>query len=748
MSPKTNAQGGRTVAVRITDSQLRTNVLETLKGRDEYEVRNQNGRVPTDDIDICILDFETYQQEDQRDRSGNQQTTNETAILMVLSDGQFEDLGRRSAGGDEPYPEDIDDILLTPLNSQELVWRLDTLIHQQRAKSSRKSDHNQYRSMFESIKDAILVANTDREIIQCNPEFTELFGYELAEIKGMKTRHLYANPEEFNELGGKLETTDESENFFSTVQYKRKSGEEFPGETNVFPFRDGDGQIQGYIGLIRDISDRLERQRQLTLYEKAVEGSTDLLAAIDTDNQFLFANERYREFYDLISEDLEGVTVSDVLAEDVFEEIQPHLETAFEGERVEYEMKRIHPKGGTHTLDIRYFPLEEDNGGIIGVVAAMRDISDLKQREHELRLFKRAVEEAPLAIFISDDDGTIEFINSAFEEITGFPENEVLGKNPRILQSGKLDEKYYEEMWETILDGNRWHSEIPNRRNNGELYFAQQTIAPIIEEGEVSKFVAIQQDITDRKEREEHMQVLNRLLRHNLRNNLNIIEGTTDTLSRSIDDHQDMVSMLREATRDLGNISQKAYEINRLLMNPSKRTSISNLDNIIEEIVDKYDEAYPGVDVERSVTRGISTWAHPRIHRAIEELVENSFIHHDDRNPAVEVRLTESDQFVTIHVIDDGPGIPDHEYKVIEGESEITQINHGSGLGLWLSYWIVRRSGGELTFDSKDGQGTHIQVKLPKEQSDDELYELETREEMVVPRNSTPWISSEQGSNE
>jgi PAS domain S-box-containing protein len=130
-----------------------------------------------------------------------------------------------------------------------------------------------YRALYRSIRDAILVANTEREIISCNPSFTELFGYTLDEIVDKKTRYVYDSPEEFQELGRAIETHVGETNFFVTVNYRKKSGEVFPGETNVFYLRDEQGAIQGFIGLIRDISERLRAEQEIARYAAELERS-------------------------------------------------------------------------------------------------------------------------------------------------------------------------------------------------------------------------------------------------------------------------------------------------------------------------------------------------------------------------------------------------------------------------------------------------------------------------------------------
>ena len=125
-----------------------------------------------------------------------------------------------------------------------------------RAEELFRKGEERYRSLYNSIRDAILVADTERRIMECNPAFTALFGYALEEIKGQKTLTVYANEEEFKRLGLTLKSNIDNPNFLFNVHYRKKSGEIFLGETNVFYLKDDKGAIIGFIGLIRDLTER------------------------------------------------------------------------------------------------------------------------------------------------------------------------------------------------------------------------------------------------------------------------------------------------------------------------------------------------------------------------------------------------------------------------------------------------------------------------------------------------------------
>ncbi len=134
------------------------------------------------------------------------------------------------------------------------------------------------------------------------------------------------------------------------------------------------------------------------------------------------------------------------------------------------------------------------------LTAIVRDITDRKNAEEELKKLSRAVEQSPASVVITDLNGNIEYVNPKFIEVTGYGTEEAIGQNPRILSSGRQSPEYYQEMWKTLKDGNEWHGEFENKRKDGKHYWAKASISPIVNQrGEITHFVASQEDITARK---------------------------------------------------------------------------------------------------------------------------------------------------------------------------------------------------------------------------------------------------------
>ncbi|ELZ80434.1 PAS domain S-box protein [Haloferax larsenii] len=183
----------------------------------------------------------------------------------------------------------------------------------------------------------------------------------------------------------------------------------------------------------------------------------------------------------------------------------------------------VGPDGTERWVVMNSAPVMGSDGSVERVVSVARDVTAREERERQLRAFREAVEHTGHSVYLTDTDGTIEYVNPAFEELTGYDETDVLGKTPSILNSGEHDEDFYADLWETILAGEVWQGEVVNRRRSGERYTVNQTIAPVVDDnGDIDRFVAVNADISDQKRREEMLE--------RRRNKLERIQQVTESL--------------------------------------------------------------------------------------------------------------------------------------------------------------------------------------------------------------------------
>ena len=340
---------------------------------------------------------------------------------------------------------------------------------------------------------------------------------------------------------------------------------------------------------------------------------------------------------------------------------------------------------------------------------------DLRARNAELRRFEKAVEDAGLAIFITDPEGTIEYVNPAFEEMSGYPAEEAVGRNPRILNSGEQDDAFYDRLWGTIQSGEIWTDEIVNERKSGERFIAAQTISPIeTENGEIQGFVGIQEEITDRRLREQQLEVFHRILRHNLRNDGTTIVGRVEVLEELLDDDAaaEHLDAIRDSMGSLLDISEKANRIQHLLADSlaepgAESDLLTAVENIAGDVSKSYPDAVVSIEGRPSEPLPVDVKAVP----AVREFVENAVTHSDAATPRVTIHTTADGTTATVTIADNGPGIPDRERRVIKNGTE-KPLEHGTGLGLWFAYWLISHVGGDVEIRA-DQSGTTVAVTVP-----------------------------------
>ncbi|WP_435075570.1 PAS domain-containing protein [Halorubrum sp. HHNYT27] len=376
------------------------------------------------------------------------------------------------------------------------------------------------------------------------------------------------------------------------------------------------------------------------------------------------------------------------------------------------------------TLPVRRRTL---SGRIANLVQRRRTSLQLAARERELsdtvedlRLKEQAMDEAPVGISIADQsemgeaDNPLVYTNLEFESLTGYG-SEAIGVDCRFLQGEATDPETIATIRAAIDAERPVAVDILNYRRNGQAFWNQLTIAPVRDEaGEVTHFVGFQSDITDRKIRERRLEVMNRVLSHNLRNKMNLITGYAELLQQDAADMSMQSSLDRIATaaNELTRIANEVQKVDRVLSTPSPARTKTELRSHLTQLRSRLEDAYPDVTIELSMPSGdpLETTAVGLL-EAVEEAAENAAKHIDAPGGSVEIHVErESPEWIAIEVTDDGPGIPDHETSVL-GRGE-TSVTHGSGLGLWKIHWIVGKAGGDFTIESSS-EGSTLRIRVP-----------------------------------
>ncbi len=568
---------------------------------------------------------------------------------------------------------------------------------------------------FERHSAPMLLIDPETGLIEnANTAAVEFYGYSRDTLAAMPIQDInILNDEAVARERARARNEDRTHFRF---EHKLASGEVRPVEVYSSPIELDGGEL--LFSIIHDITER-RRQEQELERERAFSTNVlntldDIFYIIDERGRLQRWNDRLETVTDYDAEELSGKSITALLAGENQSHLADVIASVLDGNvPVTYEVQLKTKADELIPYEFTATPLPDERRAL-AVAGIGRDITEREQRERDLKQLRRGIEATPHAIFITDRHGTIEYVNPAFEAMTGYAETDVLGEDPRLLQSGEHDESYYQDLWETITAGDIWRARVINERQSGERYHADQTIAPITEDGEVTAFVAIQTDVTRREERQQHFRVLSRVLRHNLQNDLSVISSYTEQI-REANTHTVEAEQILKKVDDILQTARKERDIAAVLAEDTRRRECDAVE-LVERACSDVRAAYPDVSLDVDLPESATVLATERLRGAVVELIENALIHSDDAVD-ITVSVSEIGDNVDIMVADNGPGIPESEQEMLETGSEIDQLYHGSGLGLWLVYWLVRQSGGTLEFAENDPQGSIVTIRLQRDRT-------------------------------
>lgn len=301
-----------------------------------------------------------------------------------------------------------------------------------------------------------------------------------------------------------------------TVEYRLRQGGVFRWvRETAQPFFDFDGQLLGYVGTctdIQDIRDAIQALHHSQMQAHAITATAgDAIITCDADERITLWNASAEEVFGFAAHQMIGTSLTAVLKRPLTVDHTGTIQTLFEGladtgtdTTLSLEMIGCHADGEEIPLEVTLSFWETDDGRYI--TAMVRDISQRQAVTARLRQLYQAIESSSTSIVITSQSGVIEYVNPKFIELTGYSREEAIGQKPGLVSSGMTPPETYQEMWAQLTNGRTWRGEFLNRKKDGTLYWEWATISPIFnEQGDISHYVAVKEDITLRKEMESHL---------------------------------------------------------------------------------------------------------------------------------------------------------------------------------------------------------------------------------------------------
>jgi len=408
----------------------------------------------------------------------------------------------------------------------------------------------------------------------------------------------------------------------------------------------------------------------------------------------------------------------------------------------EPELHRRRADGSPIVVSVSTSPLRRPDGTIYGIMSILMDVTERKAAEESQARLTMAVEQAGESIVVTDTRGTIQYVNPAFERITGYDRMEVIGQTPRILKSGRHDAAFYRNLWETLRRGEVWRGTFLDKRKDGTLYEEDAVISPVRDpSGQVVNYVAVKRDVTDVRRMEEQlrqsqkMEAVGRLaggVAHDFNNLLTAISGYSDLLLHRLPDY----STLRRDVEEIRKAGDRAAALTRQLLAFSRRQvlqpKVLDLNNVVTNMGQMLRRLI-GEDIE------LSTDLSPSLSRVkadpgqIEQVIVNLAVNARDAMPdGGRITIATSDAelspayaaahpevrpgpHVLLSVADTGHGMSDEtQAHLFEPFFTTKERGKGTGLGLATVYGIVHQSGGHLRVNSAADRGSTFLIYLPR----------------------------------
>ena len=386
----------------------------------------------------------------------------------------------------------------------QLIFSLIDITERRRAERALQASEWKYRQMMQTMVDGMIMVDPQGQITDANPAAERILGLSKDQITDK-----YYDARDWRQIDEQGNPYPRDQLPVAVALRERREVERLehgilsPDGTwkwlsvNAAPVFDEIGRLFGVIANFRDVSIRkraeIDLRKSNELVTNILESISDGFMALDDDLVVTYFNKAAGQ---LLNRQREGI-----LGHPFFESIPEARGSIFEDKFTEAVQRResmafetyfgVRPYANWY--DVRVYPQEK------GIAVYFQITTERKRAEDALRKLSSAVEQTDDILFITDRDGIIEYVNSAFEAFTGYSSAEVIGQTPRILKSGQQSPEFYKGLWDTILAGEIFRGVLVNRKKNGELYYAQKSIAPLRDaRGNITHFVSTAKDITER----------------------------------------------------------------------------------------------------------------------------------------------------------------------------------------------------------------------------------------------------------
>jgi PAS domain S-box-containing protein len=605
----------------------------------------------------------------------------------------------------------------------------------EKVKSERKLANSQKRFnvAFFSNPSPMLISSAQHGLIMdVNESFLSLMGYSSDEVIGKTYKELSLyDAEQKQKMAEKVKRNGYLSN--EEVVLQSKSGKLKPVLASVTPVDLDDEKC-----LLITLTDMTNWREAELRYQSIFMNTHEGIYQSTPGGRFLAANPAMAEMFGYSSpQDLiESVTdIGRQLYMNSLFRLEVEMMLAKTGQVKGLELQTVKKNKEVIWIRANIHEVRDLAGQLQYYEGTVEDITDRKKAEEKLMQLSMAVEQSSASIVITDTTGAIQYVNRKFTEVSGYTYQEVEGRNPSILKSGLTAPEEYKALWRSITAGKEWRGEFQNKKKNGELFWESALVSPILNaNGVITHFLAVKEDITERKIAEQILDRQNKELQktnyeldrfvystsHDLRAPLASILGLLGLCEKEplTPVLNTRLQMIRSSVLRMDGFIRDILDYSR-----NNRNEVLSMQISFEELLreaQKDLEFMKGKDrikIHTEINQSAPFFSDVvRVESILRNLLSNAIKYQDTtkENSRAEFRVVINSGTATIDYHDNGIGIhPQYLDKIGTMFFRASPYSQGSGLGLYITKETIHRLGGTFAIESEPGHYTKIKITLP-----------------------------------
>jgi two-component system, cell cycle sensor histidine kinase and response regulator CckA len=625
-----------------------------------------------------------------------------------------------------------------------------------RTEDKLRESHELLHAILDSIPVRVFWKDRNLVYLGCNFPFARDAGFEKPEdvIGKDDNAMVWRDRAELYRADDRAVMESEKAKLLYEEMQTTPSGEQICLLTSKLPLRNAGGAVVGVLGTYYEISERRRAEDALRESEARTRAITDsandAILMMDSEGRISYWNPAATHILGYSNDEAIGQNLHELIAPSRFLSAHlacfPNFRESGRGEAVGKTLDLSARRKDGNEIPCQLSLSSVRLSGSWHAVGILRDLSLRRELEEQQQLLSAAIESAAEVVVVTDTDGRIEYANQAFEAVTGYSRADAVGKNASINKSGKHDQKFYGQLWDTILSGQTWKGQLKNRKSDGSIYDEEATISPVIDrDGHIAHFVAVKRNVTEelllkqqllQAQKAEALGVLAGGIAHDFNNMLTAIIGFASLLQTKVLDHSTVVSHASEIERT----GTRAAELTRQLLAYSRKQSVrsTHVDvNSLIVIAKGMLGRVIGENLELVLELDSSVGTVYADSSQMEQVILNLVVNARDAMPTggkIVLSTTRLDvqagnpaslsglkvgPHIVVKCIDTGTGIsPDVIDRVFEPFFTTKELGKGTGLGLSTVYGIVKGIGGHVAVESELGTGSCFTVLIPESEAD------------------------------